>query len=147
LDRTENSPPGAPVSLADPSRVGGQYFNKFNSDAATSKRARDAEFGKARSARTEALLGLHHAEQSSGFSLAKLGERDAGMLWLLAVACTAALLMLTVTWFGPTNSQFASRSLPMDQVPVKLDPWLMLYNLRIALAAAASVLDAISTSR
>jgi hypothetical protein len=51
------------------------------------------------------------------------GERDARTLWLLAVACIAALLILTTIWFGPTDAQFAARSLPMDQVPAKRDTW------------------------
>lgn len=75
------------------------------------------------------------------------GQRDTRTFWLVAAACIAAMLILTMTWFGPTNSEFAARSLPIDQVRVKLDTWLMLHNLRIALAAAASVLGVIATSR
>jgi Domain of unknown function (DUF1772) len=75
------------------------------------------------------------------------GERDTRTLWLLSVACMAAALILTMIWFVPTNAQFAARSLPIDQVPAKRDTWLMIHNLRIALAAVASVLGVIAISR
>jgi hypothetical protein len=35
----------------------------------------------------------------------------------------------------------------MDQVPAKRDTWLMTHNLRIALAAVASVLGVVATRR
>jgi NAD(P)-dependent dehydrogenase (short-subunit alcohol dehydrogenase family) len=50
------------ASLADPHSVNGQYFNKLKPNAATSKRARDAELGRALWERTETLLGLHAAQ-------------------------------------------------------------------------------------
>jgi hypothetical protein len=74
-------------------------------------------------------------------------EKESRVLWLMALASTAALLMLTAAWFGPTNSQFAAGSLPLDQVPRTLDTWLMLHRIRIALAVAASILGVISISR
>jgi hypothetical protein len=52
------------AAVADARPINGQYFNKLTPNAATSKRARDAAFGKALWTRTEALLGLHHAEAS-----------------------------------------------------------------------------------
>ena len=73
------------------------------------------------------------------------GEGVTWTLWLLAGACIAALLGVTAAWFGPTNAQFVVRSVPLDQVPAKLATWLMLHNLRIALAAVASVLGVIAT--
>jgi hypothetical protein len=51
------------ASLADAHTVNGQYFNKVKGNAATSKRARDAELGKALWERTETLLGLHDAQR------------------------------------------------------------------------------------
>jgi hypothetical protein len=56
------SPAGAPGFLADPHSVNGQYFNRLKPNAATSKRAPDAELGKALWERTETLLGLHGAQ-------------------------------------------------------------------------------------
>ena len=73
-------------------------------------------------------------------------EKDAQTLWLLATGSMALLLVLTMTWFGPTNAQFVARSLPIDQVPAKLNTWLMLHTLRIMFAAAASVLGLIALS-
>jgi type III secretory pathway component EscS len=35
-------------------------------------------------------------------------EKESRVLWLMALVSTAALLMLTAAWFGPTNSQFAA---------------------------------------
>jgi Domain of unknown function (DUF1772) len=68
-------------------------------------------------------------------------------LWLGASACIAAVLILTIAWFAPSNAQFAAKSISLDQVPTKLDTWLMLHNVRIALAAIASVLGIVALSR
>ncbi len=81
-----------------------------------------------------ALLGL------AGSLHVSWGEAYARTLWLSSVVCIAALLILTMVWFGPTIAQFAAGSFSIDRVSPKLDAWLMLQSLRIALAAVASVL-------
>lgn len=88
-----------------------------------------------------ALVGL------AGSIVLSWRENDARTLWLWAAACIVVLLLFTMVWFGPTNAQFAAKSLPIDQVQAKLHRWLMLHNIRIALAALASVLGIIATSR
>jgi hypothetical protein len=50
------------ASIAEPDSVNAQYLNKLKPNAATSKRTRDAELGKALWKRTEALLGLRGAQ-------------------------------------------------------------------------------------
>jgi hypothetical protein len=47
------------VALADPGSVDGQYFNRLRPDAATSRRARDRELGRALWERTRAVLEPH----------------------------------------------------------------------------------------
>jgi hypothetical protein len=74
-------------------------------------------------------------------------KRGAGTRWLLAAGCIGAVLILTVIWFGPTNGQFASRSISADQVPAKLDAWLTIHGLRIGLSALASIPGVIAISR
>jgi uncharacterized membrane protein len=78
-----------------------------------------------------------------------LGWSDGGTraLWIGAIACVAAVLVLTMTWFAPNNAQFAAKSIPLDQVPARLDTWLMVHNVRIALAIVASVLGILAVSR
>ncbi|MFK0162557.1 DUF1772 domain-containing protein [Rhizobium sp. NPDC090279] len=75
------------------------------------------------------------------------GEGTARAYWTGAAVCIAAVLVLTVAWFLPTNAQFASRSIPVDQVPARLDTWLMIHNMRIALAMIASVLGIVAIYR
>jgi hypothetical protein len=88
-----------------------------------------------------ALVGL------AGSIWLSWGDKDARTLWLWAAACIVGLLVFTMVWFGPTNAQFAAKSLPIDQVPAKRDMWLMLHNFRIALAASASILGVMAISR
>ncbi|SJM32900.1 DUF1772 domain-containing protein [Mesorhizobium delmotii] len=68
-------------------------------------------------------------------------------LWIGAIACVAAVLVLTMAWFLPTNAQFATKSIPLDQVPARLDTWLMVHNVRILLATVASVLGILAVAR
>ncbi len=75
------------------------------------------------------------------------GNKDVRLLWISAAACIAVLLALTMIWFAPTNAQFTARSLPINDIPAKLDTWLMLHNIRIALATLASVLSIIAIKR
>ncbi|MBD2757455.1 anthrone oxygenase family protein [Spirosoma validum] len=88
-----------------------------------------------------AILGL------TGSVWLSWGEKEARTLWLLASASLAVLLIFTSVWFGPTNAQFAAKSLPLDQVTAKRDLWLMLHTVRIALAALSSVLGFLATNR
>lgn len=78
-----------------------------------------------------------------------LGWSEAAVrtLWLGASVCIAAVLLLTMVWFLPTNAQFVAKSLPLDQVSGKLDAWLMIHNLRITLAVMASVLGIVAVSK
>lgn len=68
-------------------------------------------------------------------------------LWLAASACIVAVLAMTILWFVPNNAAFAARAIPVDQVSARLDTWLMIHNLRIALAVAASALGLWAASR
>jgi glycerol-3-phosphate acyltransferase PlsY len=78
-----------------------------------------------------------------------LGWSDgkARALWTGAILCIVAVLGLTMTWFVPTNAQFATKSIPLDQVPARLDTWLMVHGIRIALATIGSVLSILAISR
>jgi len=78
-----------------------------------------------------------------------LGWSESGVriLWIGAIACIAAVLVLTVAWFLPANAQFAAKLVPLDGVPAKLDTWLMIHNVRIAFAAIASVLGIAAISQ
>ncbi len=74
-------------------------------------------------------------------------ESGARALWIGAMVCIATVLILTAAWFLPTNAQFAAKLVPLDEVPTRLDRWLMIHNVRIALATIASVLGIVAISR
>ncbi|AYG64815.1 MULTISPECIES: DUF1772 domain-containing protein [unclassified Rhizobium] len=87
------------------------------------------------------LIGL------AGSLLLGWSESGARTLWIGATVCIAGVLVLTAAWFLPTNAQFASRLIPVDEVSARLDTWLMIHNVRIALATIASVLGIAAVSR
>jgi hypothetical protein len=62
------------------------------------------------------------------------------VIWLGAAGCILAVLVLTMAYYVPSNTAFAAKAIPIDQVSGKLDKWLMIHNLRIVLAFAASAL-------
>ncbi|PIF38370.1 uncharacterized protein DUF1772 [Delftia sp. 60] len=68
-------------------------------------------------------------------------------LWLASAACIVAVLAFTMGYFVPSNTAFAGKAIALDQVPAKLDAWLLLHNIRIALALAASVLGVVAVNR
>jgi len=68
-------------------------------------------------------------------------------IWLGAAGCIVAVLAITMAYYVPSNAAFAAKSVPVDQVSGKLDTWLMIHNLRIALAFAASALGVWAISR
>lgn len=67
--------------------------------------------------------------------------------WLAASGCAAALFLLTIGWFAPTDSAFATGSIAPEEVSSKLDTWLLLHILRIALATGASALGLWAVTR
>ena len=69
------------------------------------------------------------------------------MIWLGAAGCILAVLAITMAYYAPSNAAFAAKSIPVDQVSSKLDTWLMIHNLRIVLAFAASALGVWAVSR
>lgn len=74
-------------------------------------------------------------------------EAAARRLWLAAAGCILALLVLTALWFVPANAAFAAKTVPLAEVPARLDAWLLVHTLRIALALAASALAALAITR
>jgi len=75
------------------------------------------------------------------------GAPETRILWIGSATCIAGVLALTMIWFVPTNAQFAAKTLPLDQVPARLNTWIMIHYVRIGLAAAASVLGMLAISR
>ncbi|SUE43046.1 anthrone oxygenase family protein [Roseomonas gilardii] len=69
------------------------------------------------------------------------------MIWFGAAGCIVAVLAITMGYFVPSNAAFAARAIPVDQVAGKLDTWLMVHNLRIVLAVAASALGVWAAGR
>lgn len=75
-----------------------------------------------------------------------LGWSDgtARMLWLLSFACFVAVIVVTAAYFVPINAQFTAKSVSPDQVRAKLDAWLLIHNVRIALAGISSALGVLA---
>jgi Domain of unknown function (DUF1772) len=71
-------------------------------------------------------------------------DQTARNLWLGASGCVVAVLIITIAYYFPSNAQFSAKLVPLEQVPAKLDTWLALHNLRIALAVIASVLGVVA---
>lgn len=69
------------------------------------------------------------------------------IIWFGAAGCILAVLAITMGYFVPSNAAFAAKTIPVDQVSGKLDTWLMIHNLRIVLAVAASALGVWAVSR
>lgn len=68
-------------------------------------------------------------------------------LWLGAAVCIVAVLGLTMVYFAPTNAAFATKAVALDQVSAKLDTWLLLHYLRVAVALTAPVLGILAITR
>lgn len=69
------------------------------------------------------------------------------IIWFGAAGCILAVIVLTMAYYVPSTAAFAAKAIPVDQVSGKLDTWLMIHNLRIALAFAASALGVWAISR
>lgn len=74
-------------------------------------------------------------------------EPTARYLWLASLGCVIGILIITFSYHLPTNSAFAAKSVPLDQVPATLNLWLSLHSVRIALGLAASVLGVVAIAR
>ncbi len=68
-------------------------------------------------------------------------------LWVASIACIVFVLGFTVIYFFPINATFEGKLIALDEVTAKLDSWLLLHNVRIALALAASVLGIAAIKR
>ena len=69
------------------------------------------------------------------------------IIWFGAVGCILAVLVLTMAYYVPSNAAFAAKAVPVDQVSAKLDTWLLIHNLRVVLAFAASALGVWAVNR
>lgn len=75
------------------------------------------------------------------------GAAGARVLWIGSAACIVAVLALTTIWFVPANAQLAAKTFPLDQVPSRLNTWIMIHYVRIGLALVASVLGTVAINR
>lgn len=87
------------------------------------------------------LIGL------AGMLWVSRGDSPARLIWLGAATCILAVLILTVVYFVPSNAAFAAKAIAPNQVASKLDTWLLIHSLRVALAFAASALGVWAISR
>ena len=66
------------------------------------------------------------------------------ILWALALGCAAAIALVTVAFHLPANAAFVAKTIAPEAVPAKLDDWLRLHWLRIALGFATAILGMIA---
>jgi hypothetical protein len=67
--------------------------------------------------------------------------------WFGALACIAAVLLLTVFYFLPLNARFVDASIPVADVSSALNSWLGLHWVRITLAVAAAASAMVAMTR
>lgn len=67
--------------------------------------------------------------------------------WSISGACIVLLAVLTVAYFMPMNTAFASNSIEITAVSAKVDQWLTVHLARILLAVVAAVLGCIGAHR
>ena len=68
-------------------------------------------------------------------------------LWLASLGLVIGILIITFAYHLPTNSAFAAKSIPLEQVPATLNSWLSLHAVRIALGLCASVVGLVAGAR
>jgi hypothetical protein len=74
-------------------------------------------------------------------------ESTTRYLWLASLALVMGILIITFAYHLPTNSAFAAKSIPLDQVSGALNVWLSLHAVRVFLGLLASVLGAVAMTR
>jgi len=67
-----------------------------------------------------------------------------GRYWVLSALCILVVAILTFAFFVPTNTAFASGTLDEATGAAKLNQWLTLHYLRIAIGTAAAVFGCIA---
>lgn len=58
--------------------------------------------------------------------------------------CILVVAALTFAYFGPSNSLFASGPIEEAAVAAKLNQWLVIHDIRIALAIVAAILGCLA---
>ena len=72
-------------------------------------------------------------------SLIASWNTDARIWWILSLISFIAVLVLTVAYFVPSNTAFASGSFDVNAVSDKLRQWISIHYVRIALAFISAV--------
>jgi len=67
--------------------------------------------------------------------------------WLLATLCWISVAVLTFVFFVPTNSAFASRTVPAADVTATLALWLQLHWIRIILGITGTASAYLAVTR
>jgi uncharacterized membrane protein len=98
-------------------------------------------------ARTIPLVALPTLVGLAGSLWLGWSEPTTRYLWLTSLGLVIGILIITFAYHLPTNSAFAAKSIPLDQVPAALNLWLLLHAVRIALGLIASVVGLIAAAR
>jgi hypothetical protein len=64
--------------------------------------------------------------------------------WVASALSIMAVLILTFAFFLPANTAFANKTIELVALTAKLDQWLMLHYVRVALAMLAAVLGCVA---
>lgn len=60
-------------------------------------------------------------------------------LWALSTLCIAIVMVMTAVYYLPANTAFANGSVEIGEVANRLNQWILIHYVRIALAMLASV--------
>lgn len=66
------------------------------------------------------------------------------MLWVLSCLCIIIVAALTFAYFVPTNTLFASGTMDVAVVPVKLNQWITIHYFRIGFSMVAAILGCLA---
>lgn len=73
------------------------------------------------------------------------GSSTSGViLWIISTLCFLGVIVLTVMYFVPTNTAFASGTIEVSEVSATLDQWVTIHYARIGGAMLAAILGCIA---
>ncbi len=84
-----------------------------------------------------ALVGL------AGSVVASWGDSEV-WLWLASSLGVVVVLVMTVRYFVPANTAFASGKVDASDVPARLRQWLLVHIARITLAITAAIVGCVA---
>lgn len=68
-------------------------------------------------------------------------------LWALSALCIVIVMVITAVYYLPANTAFANGSVEVDEVSDRLNQWILLHYVRVALAMLAAVFGVLTLTK